>query len=147
MFVFKNGFTLAICNSFNSISGQFIIPLQFTLKLKIPEPFQFKKLNSNVLANTVLKTSLADFCLSCTNSMMNSSVESCVVTNDLIPYIRKCGVKTRADLAELVQSKPDDMPLQVAYQTLVDIEKKFNEYTAEVSNNCCLFNNYPRHKA
>ena len=45
------------------------------------------------------------------------------VINDLIPYIRKCGVKTRGELAELVQSKPDDMPLQVAYQALVDIEK------------------------
>ena len=72
---------------------------------------------------------------------MNSSIKSRVVTNDFVPYIRKCGVKTREELAELVQSKPDDMPLQVAYQALVDIEKKFNEYTAEVSNNCCLFNN------
>ena len=70
--------------------------------------------------------------------MMNSSVKSCFVTNHLIPYIRKCGVKTRRELAELVQSKPDDVPLQVAYQALVDIEKTFNEYTAEVSNNCCL---------
>ena len=44
-----------------------------------------------------------------------------------------------------MQSKPDDMPLQVAYQALVDIEKKFNDYTAEVSNDI-NFNNYPRHE-
>ena len=73
---------------------------------------------------------------------MNSSIKSYVVTNNFVPYIRKCGVKTREELAELVQSEPDDMPLQVAYQALVDIEKKLNEYIVEVSNNYCLFNNY-----